>query len=308
MGKTAQIKGDLDDLEAILEIINILKDVSTNRFFTFAQQKEDFSKFLEIFLTFFNMLESLETDCPLVRNDYEGTDIVVITSESSFMAQLNSKVCGAASREIAKYPDANVICVGYRGVEKLKQMGIRIERAYTDIEKQGFYKVALNIRDYLIERVMCGQAGKCMCIYIWTKSFNVLKPRLVKLLPAEELMGSSQASEIIEENAPAASPDGQPVEVEEHRSKTSFINESTIDGIMKVLADIWCSCRLFEMISDNRLSEAAAQAQQLESAMEGLSAEKKGMMLSFKKASRGDLNKAMREVFTSSKVCRGRRH
>lgn len=294
MGKTARIKGDLDDVEAILEIISILKDVSTNRFFAFAQQKEDFGKFLELFLIFFNMLESVESDCPLVRNNYPGMDIVVITSESSFMAQLNSKVCSAAQRELEKHPEAQVVCVGYRGADRMRTLGIKLAKVYENIEQTGRYQVALAARDHLIDRIMSGESGKAICVYVWAKSFNILKPRVVKLLPAEELLAAPEEGE----------EPGSLSNVFAKRQK--FISESSIDGLMKVLADIWVSCRLFEMISDSLLAEAAAQAQQLEAAIEGLGKEKKGLVLSFKKASRGDLNKAMREVFTSSKICRKR--
>ncbi len=286
-GKTTRIKGDLDDVEAILEIITILKDVSTNKFFAFAKKKENFAKFLEIFLVFFNMLESVKTSCPLVRNQNPGTDLLVITSESSFMAQLNNKVCNAALKEYEKHQDVQVLCVGRRGADKCRQLGMRLEKVYEDIDRIGRYEVALSIRDHLIERIMSGSSGKAIAVYIWAKSFNVLKPRIVKLLPAEELLGGA----------------GDEEESYGHTGRR-FITESTIDGIMKVLADVWVSSRLFEMISDTQLSEAAAQAQQLESAIEGMSGEKKGLVMAFKKSQRGDLNKAMREVFTSSSVTR----
>jgi F0F1-type ATP synthase gamma subunit len=284
-GKTTRIKGDLDDVEAILEIITILKDVSTNRFFTFAKKKENFAKFLEIFLVFFNMLESVKTNCPLVRNENPIADIVVMTSEQSFMSQLNNRVCNAALKEYQKQPNSRVIVVGRRGADKCKSLGMKLEKVYKDIEIVGRYEIAMSIRDYLIERIMSGSAGSAICIYIWAKSFNVLKPRIVKLLPAEELVQGTD-----EEDA--------------FGTGRKFITESTIDGIMKVLADVWVSSRLFEMISDSQLSEAAAQAQQLESAIEGMSSEKKGMVMAFKKSQRGDLNKAMREVFSSSSVAK----
>jgi F0F1-type ATP synthase gamma subunit len=75
---------------------------------------------------------------------------------------------------------------------------------------------------------------------------------------------------------------------------------------MKVLADIWVCSRLFEVLSDTKLAEAAAQAQQLEQAIEGLNKEKKELTVAFKKSGRDDLNKAMREVFSASSVVRRR--
>lgn len=298
MGKVTRIKGDLDDVEALLEIITVLKDVSTNRFFAFAQQKNDFAKFLEVFLLFFGMLESADTDCPLVRNNNPGTDIVLVTSESSFMAQLNSKVCAAAAKEAEKHADARVVCVGWRGADKCKQLGLKLDKVYRDVELQGRYQISLFIRDYLIERMMSGASGKALCVYTWAKNFNILKPRVVTLLPAQELLGDQT-----DEEATA----GTEKQERQRPKGMDYIAESSIDGIMKVLADIWVSCRLFEIISDTRIAESAAQAQQLEQSMEGLSKEKSGLALSLKKAARGDLNKAMAEVFTSSKVIKSRR-
>jgi len=292
MGKTARIKGDLDDVEELLEIISILKDVATNRFFAFAKLKEDLAKFLEIFLIFFNMLESVETDCPLVRNKNVGTDIVVATSESSFMTTLNNRVCFVAAQEYKKYPESRVLCLGWRGAERCKQLGMRVDKLFRDISDENRYYIALELRDYLIERCMSGESGRAICVHILPKSFNILKPRVVKLLPAEELLG------------------GGPKDPSEMLlAGRDFIAESSIDGIMKVLADIWISSRLLEMISDTKLAEAAAQSQQLEQAIEGLSREKKDMTLAFKKSMRDDLNKAMREVFSSSQVVKsgGRR-
>ncbi len=290
MSKSGRIKGDMDDVEALLEIMNILKDVSSNRFFAFAQQKTDFSKFLELFLYFFDMLQFVETDCPLVKNDLSLQDILVITSEAGFMSQLNSRVCSTALKETEKFAEATVACVGMKGADKCRQLGMTVTKVFPSPEDHERYESALKIRDFIVERVMSGESGGCRVIYIWPKSFNILKPRVVKLLPAVELLKGDD-----EDASPTAS---------KEMKKKDFINESSIDGIMKVLADLWVTSRLFEILTDTRLSEAATQAQQLEQAVESLGSEKKGLALSFKKASKDEMNKAMQEVFSASKMTR----
>jgi F0F1-type ATP synthase gamma subunit len=297
MGKTARIKGDLDDVEALLEIINVLKDVSTNRFFAFAQRKADFAKFLEIFLIFFNMLESTDTSCPLVRNNNPGTDLLMISSEMAFMSQLNSRVCSATVAESKKFPSAQIVVVGFRGEEKLRSMGVNPHKVYRDLDNWDHYELALQIRDFLIDRIMTGASGRCLCIYIWPKSFNILKPRVITLLPAEELLGGADEG---------SGEGGAKKQTRFRYQGRDFIAESRIDGIMKVLADIWVSSRLFEVLSDTKLAEAASQAQQLEQAIEGLNKEKKELTVAFKKSGRDDLNKAMREVFSASSVVKRR--
>jgi len=294
-GKKNRIKGDLDDVEALLEIMNILKDVSTNRFFAFAQQKTDFSKFLEFFLYFFDKVEFVDTRCPLIKNDKEARDIVLITSDAGFMASLNNRVCLAGLREAEKLKDARICCVGERGVQKATQLGLKIDKIFRLAEEERF-EGALMIRDYLVERVMSGETGGCTIIYTWPKSFNVLKPRVVKLLPAIELLGKDADEPVITDKR----------EMAQIKKRKSFIYESSVDGIMKVISDLWIASRLFEILTDLKLAEAATQAQQLEQAVESLGTEKKALTISFKKASRDDLNKAMREVFASSSVIRRR--
>ena len=61
MGKVTRLKGDLDDVDALLEIISVIKDVATNRFFTFAQRKANFQKFFEVFMDFFQIMQNVES-------------------------------------------------------------------------------------------------------------------------------------------------------------------------------------------------------------------------------------------------------
>lgn len=300
-GKVTRIRGDLDDVDALLEIMNILKDVSSNRFFSFAKQKTDFSKFLEIFLYFFDMLEDVNTTCPLVRNDIPVRDLMLVTSEAGFMSQLNSRVCNAALKEVEKVKGSvRVACVGERGATKARQLELKVDKVFTNVEEVGRYETALHIRDYLVERIMAGESGGCRIVYIWPKSFNILKPRIVKLLPAVELLGQGE-----EDDEPGLTAE-EAAQKKGSKKKKDFLQESTIDGIMKVLADLWIIARLFEILTDTKLAEAATQAQQLEQAVESLGSEKKGLVVSLKKASKDEMNKAMSEVFTASKMSRKR--
>lgn len=290
MGSVARLKGDLDDLEALLEIITVLKDVSTNRFFAFAQKKKNFARFLEVFLSYFDMLEGVNTNCPLVRNNNEGIDIVVLTSEAGFMSQLNGRVSFAALQEYQKHPEANVICIGKKGADKCKMSGMKITQVFSPVDFPDRYQMALAVRDILVKRMLSGQSGKAVVIHMWAKTFSLLKPRMLKLLPASDLVGGEEA---------------EPIDTHEKKSirrRKDFILETSMDNTMKALADIWVSSRLYEIVSDMALVEAAAQAQQLESSIEGLSTERNKVKVSFRKASRDELNKAMREVFTQSSM------
>lgn len=294
MGKATRVKTDLDDVTALLEIIAVLKDVSTNRFFAFAQKKASYQKFFKIFLKFFELLGNVETTCPLVKNKNQGVDIVAITSEQSFMSQLNGRVSSAVLAEYHKYPGARLICIGRRGAEKCKSLGMEIEQTFLS-NAVNRYELAVQIRDFLIERIMTGKTGRAVIVHLWAKTFSILKPRVITLLPASELSADEEEGETNNKKPADA-----------RSEKKGFIQETNVDAIMMALADIWVHARIYEVINDLQIVEAAAQAQQLESAIEGLGAEKKALTVSFRKAGREELNNAMREVFTSTSMMKAK--
>ncbi len=282
MGKANKIKGDLDDIIELVQIIQILKDVADNKFHTLANRKDRFSRFGESFVEFFRMISLSRVRHPLVSNDNSRTGLVVITSEAGFMGDLNSKVVRAAVNEQAKYPDCTVIAVGRKGGAKLKPL-VKDLKVFEEIQETGLYQTAINIKDYLYTEIMEGRMGRAMVIYPWSKNFMLQKPRLVKLLPCDELL--TKQEEFIDNI--------------EH-----VIEESDPIDIIEQLSSMWMVCRLYEMLHDTSISEAAAQSQQLESSVQKMQKQKKGIQMTFQKAKKADINKSMREVFTSRMMTR----
>lgn len=298
MGKVTRIKGDMDDVDALLEILSVIKDVAMNRFFTFAQRKANFQRFFETFLEFFQVMQNVESDCPLLKNDRPEVTILTIASDQAFMSQLNSRVASIAFQLYQKTPNATISCLGKRCAERLKVLGVTdFDRVFTGAEFPDRYSLSLGIRDYIVDRVMSGKAGKVLLVHLWAKTFSIIKPRILTLLPASELVRTS-GGELTEEGEAVQEAVGD-------SGEDNLIMESDPNKMMKALADIWIHSRLYEIMSDVLIVEAAVQAQQLESALESLGSEKKSLMVSFRKAGREELNKAMREVFTQSSVTKG---
>ncbi len=294
MGKVTRIKGDMDDVDALLEILSVIKDVATNRFYTFAQRKANFQRFFDMFLDFFQTVQNLESNCPLLANDNPGVTILTIASDEAFMSQLNGRVASVAFQAYQKNPNADFLCLGRRCAEKIKGLGItNIAHIYTQSDFPDRYSLAIQLRNDIVERVMSGKTGKVLLVHLWAKTFSVIKPRILTLLPAAELVKTA-GGDVTEEEVTDA--------VRSFDDKIKLIMESEPDKMMRALADIWIHSRLFEIMADILIVEAAIQAQQLESALESLGSEKKGLLTSFRKAGREELNKAMREVFTQSSV------
>lgn len=277
MGKANKIKGDLDDIIELVQIIQVLKDVADNKFHMLATRKDRFARFGESFVEFFRMISLSKVRHPLVSNDNPNVGIVMITSEAGFMGDLNNRIIRGALAEKSKYPQSRMIAVGKKGAQKVAGQ-VKDMKVFENIEETGLYNVAINVKDYLIEEVMEDRLGRVNAIYPWSKNFMVQKPRVVKLLPCDELLTKQQDF----------------VDSIEH-----VLEESDPIDIIGYLADMWLVCRLYEILHDTTISEAAAQSQQLEASLQKMQKQKKGIQMAFGKAKKSDIDKSMREVFTS---------
>ena len=277
MSKTNKIKGDLDDITELVAIIQVLKDVASNKFHALANRKDRFARFGESFVEFFRMISLSRVQHPLVSNENPATGILILTSETGFMGDLNNRVIRMALNEQAKYPNSVLIVVGKKAGTKLVALGRKV-KVFEDLETVGLYQTAINIKDYMIGEIMAGRLGHAMVVYPWSKNFMVQKPRVVKLLPCEQLL--TKQADFVD-------------------SIERVIEESDPIEIIGHLADMWIVCRVYEMLHDTMISEAAAQSQQLEGSLQKMQKEKKGIQFAFNKGRKADIDKSMREVFTS---------
>lgn len=277
MGKANKIKAERDNVIELVSLIGVLKDVADNKFYSLAGQKDRFARFGESFVEFFRMISFSRVLHPLVTNSLPTVAILAITSESGFLGDLNSRVIRTALAEKAKYPDSVVIVVGKKGAAAIGS-SMKIEKVFEDTEIVGLYESSMRIKNYLVEEVMNERLGKVIAVYPWPKNLSVQKPRMIKLLPCDELL--SKQSDLVD-------------------TIERVIEESDSVDIIGYLADMWLSCRVYEMLYDMTIAAAAAQSQQLDNSLNKMQKEKKVVQLKYRKAKKGDIDNSMREVFSA---------
>lgn len=276
MGKATKIRGIRDEIIELVQMIGVLKDIVDNKFYMLAGQKDRFAHFGESFVDFFRLISTSSVEHPLLTNHCPNVCILMVTSEGSFLGDINARVVRLTMEEKAKYPHSTLVAVGKKG-PLLLGSSMKMEKAFENIEGH-MYETALGIKDYLIGEVMAGRCGAVIAIYPWPKNFDILKPRVIKLLPCDELLTE-------EEEAPETFP--------------KVIEESNPQDIIGYLADMWLSCRMYEMLYDMQIASSAAQAQQLDSGLEKMKKEKKIIQLKYRVAQKADIDNSVREVFSS---------
>ena len=282
MSKTARLKSDLDDVTAMVEIFQILKDVAANHFYNTAKRKGEFIRFADSFSEFFKMVSLADAKSPLVHPTTDKVGVVAITSEGGFMADMTAKVVRLALNEAEKHKSNEMIVIGAKGKDKIRALTGKTDFFCIEgVEEKGLYKSTLEAKDYIIQRVREGKIGKVFVVYPRAMSLEFIKPFMVKLLPSEELITQQMDLKDVVEKV---------------------IVESDLDDIITHLADVWLTCRLYEMLEDCVIAGFAAQSQQLEASLERMKTDQKGLIAGVRKAKKGDIDQSLREVFTASKI------
>ncbi|MDD5069605.1 MAG: F0F1 ATP synthase subunit gamma, partial [Candidatus Omnitrophica bacterium] len=255
-------------------------------FFNAAKKKARFEQFALAFTEFFRMVSLSHATSPLVSPKSEATSILGITWEGGFMADLTAKVLRASLAESEKHDTKEFIILGRKGADKMTTQTNKEVIAFCDLEEVGIFNTAVAVKDYIIDQVLKENIGRVYVVYPRAKSLNLIKPFVSMLLPSEELLArQSGIKDTIEK----------------------VIVESGLNDIIHYLADIWLTCRIYEMIEDCVISSYAAQSQQLEASLERMKKDKKGLVMGFRKAKKSDVDKSLREVFTSKMMTGGRR-
>ena len=280
MGKANRVKIELRDASEMVDLIQTLKDIADNKFFTLMSQKDKFRRFGETFVEFFRMVSMTEAEHPLISNDYPAVAIVVVTVEGSFLGEFNNKISRLAVKEAEKHDNVKFVAVGDKSADFIRKLDPDF-KLFSNVETRGFYESAVEVKDYLFDEVMNKRIGKVIVCYSWPKSFETQKTRAVKLLPCEELIHKQ----------------AQFVDTFE-----KVIEESDPFEVIGYLSNLWITTRLYEIFTDTFIASAAAQSSFLEDSVDKMKKEKNKTAMRFRKAKKGDIDKSLRETFSARMI------
>lgn len=277
MGKASRVKYELRDSVELVDLVQTLKDVADNKFYTLINDKDQFRRFGESFSEFFRLISFTKEKHPLLSNDNPKVGIIVLTIEGSFLGQFNNSIIRKAIEQAEKNPSYQFIAIGDKALEPLSQISDDV-KIFSGLEEKGYYEMALELKDYIVKEIMENRLGRAVICHSWPKSFEVQRPRVTRLLPCDDLIQkqgnfSEEFSNLIEES--------NPIE------------------ILGFLSNLWITTRLYEIIVDTTIASAAAQSSFLEERVEKMRKEVAKTKLRYRKARKGDIDKSLRETFSA---------
>jgi len=277
MGKASKVKYELRDTIEMVDLIQTLKDIADNKYFTLISQKDQLRRFGESFVEYFRLLSLTKVEHPLVSNDHPTVGLLVVTIEGSFLARFNNTIIRMAIEESKKHKQFKFIAIGDKAVDHLQPITPDL-KLFAGMESVGQYETAIMVKDYLVDEIMNGRLGRVIVFHSWSKNFETQKNRRTKILPCDDLLSrqvqfASEFDNIIEESDPLE--------------------------VIVTLTNLWLTSRLYEILVDTTIASAAAQSSFLEESVDRMRKEQNKIQLKYRKARKGDIDKGLRETFVA---------
>ena len=272
------IQQEKDFAANMAQLMDIMKGLALASYVKLKKAKEKrFEKFIHSFDGYFHIVDLSKAKSPFIQTESDQLGVVLVTSEESFMSGLNSKVV-RLGLEIAGDRPCEFMVTGKKGGSRLKSEGKNFT-VFPALKEKTSYAVAVQIKDHIVKRVKERQLGPVIGIYADPVSFSTQQAKSVNFLPAHDVYPKEYK---INED-----PDDK------------IYQESKIDQLMDYLAEIWITNKLFMMFQDNKMSEFASQAMQLDGSLQNLADLNRKLRLQYVKK-RGELiDASLREVVTA---------
>ena len=272
------IQGERDFAANMAQLMEIMKGLALASYVKLKKEKERrFETFIKSFDGFFHIVDLSKAKSLFIQTGSDITGIVIVTSEESFMSGLNSKVV-KLGLELGEGKNCEYMVTGKKGSTKLKAEG-KSFKTFPALRGKNNYEVAVQIKEYIVEKVKAKQMGSVIGIFADPVSFSSQQAKAVTFLPAHDVYPKEMNKDV--------------------DPNDRIYMEATIDQVMDHLVEIWITNKLFMMFQDSRMSEFAAQAMQLEGSLQNLVDLNRKLKLQYTKK-RGELiDSSLREVVTA---------
>jgi F0F1-type ATP synthase gamma subunit len=186
------------------------------------------------------------------------------------------QVIGYALRELEEIP-GKLIVIGERGKMYARESKIPFV-AFTGIRDEERYFQAMQLRDYLVGKVIEGTFGYLKVVYPRPLSFTVQRVEVAPFLP---FLPSAQ-----------------------HRFKTAqavydIIIESDVRDVLGYMVYLWMGQKLYEIFGLSRLAEFAARFVHLEGSSQRLKEMDNKLRLQYFRVRHELIDRNMRELFSA---------
>jgi ATP synthase F1 gamma subunit len=277
MKTLVSLKKDLEFNRGLSTLIEILKNIAATQYRTMERKIRTYKKLLSILESFFLDMDLSSVSHPFLSPVNKPLTVVAVTSDTGLLGGLNVQVVNQALLEMEEAP-GKVIVIGERGKLYLHEIKVPFV-AFPGIIDDERYAQAMQLRNYLADKVFDGSIGRLKVVYPRPLSFTVQRVETVTFLPFATTDSVNAPKE------PGFIPE--------------MILESRIEDIIEYLVYIWMGQKLYEIFGLSRLAEFSARFVHLEQSNQRLKEQDKKISLEYFRVRHELIDRNMRELFAA---------
>lgn len=277
MKTLAKIKEDLEFNKGLTALVETLKTIAVAQYRSLEKRIKLFEEFAPAVNGFFEHIDAERVDHPFLRPKKESQIAIAITSDSGFLGALNVQVVDAALAELEKI-SGKLVVIGERG--KIYVRGTGMPAAYfPGINDENRYEQAMQLRDYIIEKVLSDGFGYVKVIYPKPISFTVQRVEAVTLLPCSSDTGGFKQNFMAD-----------------------TIMESPPGKAIEYLMYLLLGHKFYEIFGLSRLAEFAARYIHMEESAQKIKDRDKKTQLEYFRVRHELVDRTMRELFAGRTI------
>lgn len=280
MQTVQKLKKELELNSELISLLDVLKSVAASEYHILEKKKDDFTRFLETFKGFFQMLDFSSVAHPFV-DGHGSLGIILVTSDEGFMGGLNNRVI-ATGLDYPGAKEARFMVIGEKGAGYLKAAGIEFV-FFPGVKQDNIYDFAVSLKDHIAKEALAGRFNRLVLVYPKSISFTAQRVEVIKILPV---------SELFEQSEPA----------EKGRELKDVLLESSLGRIIEYLLEAWVTEKLLMVFQESKLSEFSSRTVRLEESHQVLTEIGNALQLRYFRQRRNVVDKQMRETFSTQLI------
>ena len=281
------LRKDLAFNKVMESIIEVLKGVAATEYFHLQSKRKSFDEFEGRLRDLFSQVDISNFQHPFLGAPASSSNIVLITSDSGFLGELNMSVVNYG---LSQYRSGDLLTVvGKEGIRYIGEQGIKYT-SFDGIDDDIAYGAVIKLRDYIVKQFFDKKLSSTVIVYPHFVSFAVQKIEQFQLFPCRFLFPQTSGSGALGSHH-AGLLDIDPGE--------KIILDSPLKSIVEYLVKIWVGQLIHLIFWESKLSEWAARVMHLERSSNEIRDQQKKMRLQYFRTMHERSDKSTREIFVS---------
>ncbi len=275
------LKRNIDFNKGFKSLLEVLKLVAVAEYHNLEARFRTNDRLTTILGEFFDSVDLSVIEHPFLKPKGQPC-VVAVTSDAGLLGGMNNNVVQKAI-DIVRQCNGKLLVIGERGLPYVQEAGLPFI-SYPGVIDSQRYNQALEIRDYLLEKVLKNEYGPIHVVYPRAHSFTTHRTEAVTLIPFQAVQKDKQV---------------MASKLKTRLSGSGVILESHPADVAEYLVSVVFAQRLFDIFGYTRICEQAARYLHLEESCNKIQEMNKKLYLQYFRRRHEVIDANMRDLFAS---------